>query len=131
ALVEEVRGRADVVGLSGVAGYSVGAAAPASHATVNDHQPFARPVVHSHRTHQAMAWRCAITWREVDVLGPQAQRTVVAVTAIRERRYRSAAVLADESPILGKPADASASRFKKWSSTGAQGSVSLSQRWPG
>jgi hypothetical protein len=102
-----------VVRLGGIAGDPIGAAESASHAAVNDHQSFAGSVIHSLRTHEAMALRCSITWRDVHVPGPQAQRTVIAVTAVRQRHYRSAAVLADESPILGRPADGSASRLKK------------------
>ena len=100
---------------------------------MNDHQPFAWPVVHSVRAHKAMAIRCTIPWPDIDVLGPQAQRTMIAVTAVGQRHHFSTAVLADKALILGSPADGSASRLKKRSSTGAQGSVSLSHGqmcWP-
>jgi hypothetical protein len=80
---------------------------------VNDHQPFARPLVHSVRAHQTMAIRSSIAWPDVDVHRPQAQRAMIAVTAVGQRRHHGTAVRADKALILGSPADGSASRLKK------------------
>jgi hypothetical protein len=113
SIAHEICERANVIGLSGIAGDSIDAAESASQATVNDHQPFAGPVVHSLRPHQAEAVRCAIPGLEVDMLRPQAHRTMIAVTAVGQRCDRCAAVVADEALILGTPADGSASRLKK------------------
>jgi hypothetical protein len=113
ALVHEVGDRVDVIRLSCITRHAIGARESASQAAVNDHQSFAGPVVHALRTHQATAIRSAILWPDIDVLRPQARRAVIAVTAISQRRHYSAAVLADEGLILGRPADGSASRLKK------------------
>ena len=103
----------DVILLSRITRQAIGADNSIPHTPVNDYQPFAWPVVYQLRPHQAETTRCAVSWLDVDMLGPQAHWTVIAVAAIRQRHNGNPAILTRETLILDGPADGSASRLKK------------------
>ncbi|MGI5488194.1 hypothetical protein [Microtetraspora malaysiensis] len=97
--------RINVIALPGIVGHSVGANEAAHHASMNDHQPLVATVIDPLRAHQSAALCCSISWFKVNVLGPQAHRTVIAITPIDQRQHPGAAVLTHEALILGSPAD--------------------------
>jgi hypothetical protein len=94
-------------------GDAIGPAVAAAHAPMHDHQPLARAVLEVIGPHKPVTVRSAISRPDIDVLRPQARRTVIAVAAVGERHDRLAAVLAREALILDSPADGSASGLKK------------------
>jgi hypothetical protein len=96
-----------------VIGDAIGLPGTAAQAAVHDYQPLARAVLEVIGPHEPVATGRTISRSDIDVLRPQARRTVVAVAAVGERRDRVAAVLAREALILGGPADGSASGLKK------------------
>jgi hypothetical protein len=113
--------RVDVIVLDGVSGNPVGAQDAAPGAAVNDHQALARAGVNPLGPHRRAAAGRPVAGNDVDVPGPQAARTVVAVTPVRQRHHLGAAGRAREALILGSPADGSASGSKKRSSIGSAG----------
>jgi hypothetical protein len=104
--------RVDGIALDGVVGDAVGPHESARGAAMDDHDSFAAAVLDLYRPHQTSASCGAIAGFDVDVLGPQASRAVVAVAPVGQRHDR-AAVLTYEALILGVPADGSASGSKK------------------
>jgi len=105
--------RVDVVALHWVVGDPVRTGEAAGHAPVDQHEPFAAAVLDTHGPHQAAAGRGPVAGADIDVLGAQARRAVVAVTPVAERCDPRTAVLACEALVLGGPADGSASGSKK------------------
>jgi hypothetical protein len=79
---------------------------------VDQHQPFAAAVLEAFGAQHATAGRGPVAGIDVDVLGAQARRAVVAVAPVAERCDARTAVLACEALVLG-PADGSASGSKK------------------
>jgi hypothetical protein len=80
---------------------------------VDQHETFAAAVLDALGSHHAVAGRGPVTGVDVDVLGAQARRAVVAVAPVAERGDARTAVLACEALVLGGPADGSASGSKK------------------
>ena len=80
---------------------------------MNDRQPVAPALLEPQRAHQSAAAGRAVAWLDVEMTRPQAGRAVIAVAPVAHRRDRSPAVAAREAPILGRPADGSASGLKK------------------
>lgn len=109
----EICDGAEVICLRRIGRKPVCADKAAPHAAVNDDQPFARPMVYPFRSHHSQTARCPISRLDVDVLGPQARGTVIPVAAVRQRDSGTAAILACEALILGRPADGAASGLKK------------------
>lgn len=105
--------RIDVVALDWIVGEAIGPLEPARLALVDDHESLAAPGVHTDRPHHAVTGRGPVAGPDVDMLGPQTRRAVVAVASIAERRDRCGAVVADESLILGSSIDGCASGSKK------------------
>jgi hypothetical protein len=105
--------RVDVVALHWVVGDAVGTDEAAGDAAVDEHEPLAPAVLDPLREHQAAAGRGPVAGVDVDVLGAQARRAVVAVAPVAKRYDARTAVLAGEALVLGSPADGSASRSKK------------------
>jgi hypothetical protein len=112
-LAHQIRYGAEVICLGRVSRQAIGPGKAAPYALLNDHQPFARPVAYPLGSHQAGTVSGPISWMDVDVLRPQAVRTVISVAAVRQRGNGSPAVLARETLVLGGSADGSASRLKK------------------
>ncbi len=105
--------RVDVVALHWVVGDPVGTDEAADDAPVDQHEPFAAAVLDALGAHHAAAGRGPVAGVDVDVLGAQARRAVVAVAPVAERCDARTAVLACEALVLGGPADGSASGSKK------------------
>jgi hypothetical protein len=105
--------RVDVIALYWVVGDPVRTDEAADHAPVDQHKPLAAAVLGTLGAHQAAAGRGPVARADIDVLGAQARRAVVAVAPVAERRDARTAVLACEALVLGGPADGSASRSKK------------------
>ena len=105
--------RVDVVALHRVVGDPVGAGKAAADAPVDQHEPLAAAVLDAVGAHHAPAGRGPVAGVDVDVLGAQARRAVVAVAPVAQRCHARTAVLACKALVLGGPADGSASRSKK------------------
>jgi hypothetical protein len=105
--------RVDVVALHWVGGDPVRTGEAADHAPVDQHEPLAAAVLDTLGAHQAAAGRGPVAGTDIDVLGAQARRAVVAVAPVAERCDARTAVLAREALVLGGPADGSASGSKK------------------
>jgi hypothetical protein len=63
-------------------GDTIGLAGTAAQAAVHDHKPLARAVLEVIGLHEPVAAGRAISRPDIDVLRPQARRTVVAVAAV-------------------------------------------------
>jgi len=105
--------RVDTVALHRVVGDPVRTDEAADDAPVDQHEPPAPAMLDALGAHQSAAGRGPVAGVDVDVLGAQARRTVVAVAAAAERCDARTAVLACEALVLGGPADGSASGSKK------------------
>jgi hypothetical protein len=105
--------RVDVVTLHWVVGDPVGTNEAAVDTPMYQHEPLAATVLDALGTHQAATAGGPVAGVNVDVLGVQARRAVVAVAPVAERHDPLTAVLADETLVLGGPADGSASGSKK------------------
>nr|BFE30977.1 hypothetical protein GCM10010200_032280 [Actinomadura rugatobispora] len=96
-----------------ILGDPVGPDETADDALVDQDEPLTAAVLDTLGAHHSAAARSPVTGNDVDVLGPQARRAVVAVAPTAERYDARTAVLARETLVLGGPADGSASRSKK------------------
>jgi hypothetical protein len=98
----------DVVTLPRIVGDTARTNETADDAPVDDDQPFAAPLFYAMGPHRSLAARRAVSGVDVDVLGPQARRAVVAVAPVGQRCHGGSTVFADEALVLGGSADGSA-----------------------
>lgn len=76
---------------------------------MDDHEAFSATLLNTLRAHESAAGRGPVAGLDVDVLGPQACRAVVAVAAVAQRRDLPTTSLAGKALILNDPSDGSAS----------------------
>jgi hypothetical protein len=70
-----------------------------------DHEAFPRPKGDAYGLHEAAARGRAVTGPSVDVPGVEAERAVVAIAAVLQRRDCGSAVRAREANVLVFPSD--------------------------